>query len=252
MNILCIIQARAGSTRLPRKVLHELEGKSVLEHVINRVKQSKTVTEVIVATTFSWDDIAIVKLCAEQGIRVFCGSEDDVLDRFYQAAKIVKPDHVVRITADCPLMDPAVIDLVIKQHLTCQADYTTNTNPETFPDGEDVEVFTFASLKKAWSDANLLSEREHVTPYIRKNPSLFKLANVKWSTDLSQKRWTLDNPVDFDFIKHIYQGLYKKNPLFSMQDVLDFLAAHPELEDINSGINRNEGYVKSLNNDKSI
>jgi spore coat polysaccharide biosynthesis protein SpsF (cytidylyltransferase family) len=250
MSILGIIQARVGSTRLPRKVLLDLEGKTVLEHVVCRVKQSTKITDILVATTLSWDDLAIVKLCAENGILVFCGSVDDVLDRYYQAAKIVKPDHIVRITADCPLMDPAVIDMVIMQHLSVGADYSTNTNPETFPDGEDVEVISFECLKQAWEKADLLSEREHVTPFIRKNPSKFKLSNIEWTSDLSKKRWTIDNPEDYEFIKLIYQKLYKNNHSFNMQAILDYLSAHPEIEKINSKIGRNEGYAKSIRKDK--
>jgi spore coat polysaccharide biosynthesis protein SpsF len=251
-NILAVIQARLGSTRLPGKVLLGLEGKTVLEHVALRVKASRFVDKVIVATTLSPEDRKIVVLCKSCGIAVFCGSTEDVLDRFYQAVLPINPSHIVRITGDCPLMDPKVIDEVIKQHLAEKSDYTTNTLKETYPDGEDVEIFTFTALQKAWENARLSSEREHVTPYIRKNPVLFKLASVENKEDLGSKRWTIDNPEDYEFIKKIYKALYKKNNLFGADEILAFLKRNPELEKINQHIIRNEGYAKSLEDDKTM
>lgn len=251
-KILAIIQARVGSTRLPGKVLNMIEGKMVLEHVIDRVQAAKLVNEVIVATTINKEDLAIVKLCAELGIRVFCGSENDVLDRFYQAAMLYDANHIVRITADCPLMDPEIIDQVIDRHLAEHADYTSNILQETYPDGEDVEVMTFAALKKAWLEAKLTSEREHVTPYIRKNLFLFKLDSVVNAENLSNKRWTLDNKEDYEFIKGIYADLYKNKKIFHMKDILAFIAKNKHLEKINHHITRNEGMLKSIREDKNI
>jgi len=251
---VAIIQARLGSTRLPRKVLIQLEGKTVLEHVVARVKASRLVDHIMVATTNSGKDNEIVRLCRLLGVQVYTGSEDDVLDRFYQAAKLFKSRNIdiVRITADCPLIDPEVINKVIELHLRGKADYTTNTLPETFPDGEDVEVFTFAALEKTWKSATLDSEREHVTPYIRKNLSEFKTSNLRCEADLSKKRWTLDEERDSEFIKTIYKDLYRKNKLFGMEDILKYIKKHPEVENINKGIIRNEGYLKSLKEDKEI
>jgi spore coat polysaccharide biosynthesis protein SpsF (cytidylyltransferase family) len=251
MKIIAIIQARLGSTRLPGKVLLDLEGRTVLEHVVRRVKSSKHVDDVIVATTINMDDLEIVKLCTNLGIRVYCGSEDDVLDRYYQTARRFKADHIVRITSDCPLIDPVVIDEVIKLHFLDEADYSTNTIKETYPDGEDVEVFTFEALKQTWKNANLASEREHVTPYLRKNPA-FKIASLESKKDLSNKRWTLDNPEDYEFIKLIYKNLYNKNQLFGMEEILKFIDRNPEVEMINKSITRNEGYLKSLKEDKTL
>jgi len=251
MKIIAIIQARLGSTRLPGKVLLDLEGRTVLEHVIRRVKSSKLVNNVIVGTTINKDDLEIVKLCADLGINVYCGSEDDVLDRYYQTARLFKADHIVRITSDCPLIDPMVIDEVITLHMREKADYTSNTLKETYPDGEDIEVFTFAALKEAWKRAKLSSEREHVTPFMRKNPA-FKLSNLEYNNDLSHKRWTLDNPEDYDFIKLIYQNIYTKNPDFGMEEILEFIDKNPDIEKINRNINRNEGYLKSLKEDKTL
>jgi spore coat polysaccharide biosynthesis protein SpsF (cytidylyltransferase family) len=249
---IAIIQARLGSTRLPRKVFIKLEGKTVLEHVVARVKASRLVDEVIVATTNLPRDNEIVELCVLLGVRVYAGSENDVLDRYYQAAKPFNSGNtdIVRITADCPLIDPAVIDKVIELHLKAGADYTTNTLSETFPDGEDVEVFTFSALEKAWKCARLGSEREHVTPYIKNNRSGFKVSDFKNGADLSDLRWTLDEDRDAEFIKAVYQKLYNNNNLFGVDDILECLVKYPELKNLNKGIVRNAGYLKSLNADK--
>ena len=252
MNILAIIQARMDSTRLPNKVLLDLAGKTVLEHVVERVKRSKMIDDIVVATTISPNDLDIVKLCSNKEIRVFCGSEDDVLDRYYQLAKLIKPEHIVRITADCPMIDPEIIDQVIQLHVDNKSDYTSNTLKETYPDGEDIEVFRFKALRTAWENANLLSEREHVTPYIINNPDLFKLENLENKIDLSQKRWTLDEPKDFEFIKKVFSNVYVDNNNFTMNSVLKFLEENPNIESINQHIARNEGYAKSLTEDKKI
>lgn len=252
MSVIAIVQARMGSTRLPGKVLLNLEDKTVLEHVIRRIEASEHVDDVVVATTISKADLRIVELCAHLGISVYCGSENDVLDRYYQAAKLFKADTIIRITSDCPVIDPIIIDEVISLHLKTNADYTSNTLKETYPDGQDIEVFTFASLKTAWVDANLASEREHVTPYIRNNPDFFKYASLEHKEDLSQKRWTLDNTEDLDFLRLVYKYLYNKNQLFGMADILKLIIEKPEIEHINQHIIRNEGYLKSLKEDKTL
>ena len=247
-----MVQARMGSTRLPNKVLMELEGKSILEHAINRISAAEHIDEAVIVTTIEKRDLAIVGKCAELGIRVFCGSENDVLDRFYQAAKLLKPDHVVRALCDCPLADPKVVDKIIETHLEAGVDYTSNTIKPTYPDGIDLEVFTFNALKTAWKEAKLSSEREHVTPYIYKHPEKFKLLNVEHEKDVSKKRWTVDEEKDYEFVKQIYKCLYPGNNLFGIELVLKFLEDHPELEKINQGFERNEGYAKSLNEDKEV
>ena len=252
MYTVAIIQARISSTRLPGKVLKKIEGKTVLEHVATRVKVAKNLDDVIVATTMRKEDLKIVKLCSNLGISVFCGSEDDVLDRYYQTARLFKANHIIRITADCPLIDPMVIAKVIELYFKKNADYATNGMPETFPDGLDTEVFSFKTLKRAWENAKLSSEREHVTPYIRKNPNIFKIVNLKCNVDLKDKRWTIDEPEDLKFIKIIYKNLYLRDSLFGMNKILDFLKKHPEIEEINRNIIRNEGYLKSLKKDKII
>jgi len=252
MNTVAIIQARISSTRLPEKVLKIIEGKTVLEHVINRVRAAKNIDDMVVATTVKKEDLEIVKLCASLGISVFCGSEDDVLDRYYQTAKLFKAGHIVRITSDCPLIDPQIIEEVIELYFQKKADYASNTMPETFPDGLDTEVFSYKTLKKAWKNAKLSSEREHVTPYIRKYPNIFKIVNLKCEYNLNDKRWTLDEPEDFKFIKIIYKNLYLEDSLFGMIKILDFLKKNPEIGELNKNIIRNEGYLKSLEKDKII
>lgn len=249
---VAIIQARMGATRLPGKVLLDLEGTTVLEHVINRVKASKLVDLVVVATTVDKKDLKIAALCAELGVSVYCGSEADVLDRYYQAAKLFKAENVVRITADCPVMDPQVIDEVLALHLRTKADYTSNTLKETYPDGQDVEVFTFEALKYAWKHARLASEREHVTPFVRKHSELFTYATLEYKEDLSNKRWTLDNAEDFEFLKQVYKHLYLKNNLFGMDDLLALVKEKPDIEMINQHIVRNAGFKKSLKEDKLL
>lgn len=233
MKASIIVQARMGSTRLPRKVLLEALGKSMLEHLVDRLKLAKAADRIIIATTDVKEDDEIAALAYGLRVAAYRGSEKDVLDRFYQAAGLFGMKHIVRITADCPLMDPKVVDNIIDNYFSSEADYCSNVLERTFPDGEDVEVFSFNALEKSWSEAKLPFEREHVTPYMRKHPELFKLVNLKNGENISYKRWTLDKEEDFILIKRILEELYPKNPCFGMQDVLDFLKKNPELEEIN-------------------
>jgi spore coat polysaccharide biosynthesis protein SpsF (cytidylyltransferase family) len=250
MNI-AIIQARLASTRLPRKVLLPLGADTVLNWVIRRVRAASLLDDVWVVTSVSPEDKAIVRACAEQGANVFLGSQHDVLDRYYQLARhLPKPCNVVRITADCPLIDALVIDDVVRTHVSEQNDYTSNTLTPTYPDGEDVEVFTFDALQAAWKDAALLSEREHVTPFIKNHPSVFKLGNVANDVDLSGKRWTIDEEADYIFLKKIFEDLGARSGEFGMREVLSYLARNPQHEEVNSRIIRNEGYLASLRKDK--
>jgi len=251
-KVLAIIQARMGSTRLPGKVLLPLAGKSVLEHVIMRVQKAEKVSRIIVATSISKDNERIVDACKRLSVGIFRGSEEDVLDRFYRASLTIRPDHVIRITADCPMIDPEVIDNVISRHLKDKADYTSNTIEFTYPDGEDVEIFKMIALKEAWKNAKLSSQREHVTPYIKANPQIFKILNVAYRINLSKKRWTLDQEKDYRFLIKIFDNLYPSNHFFGMDEILKFLEKNPRIKKINSGIARNEGYLKSLKKDKTI
>lgn len=249
MKTLAIIQARLGSTRLPGKTLLDLLGKPILQHVVERVSSASLVDGVIVATTTNEEDKKIIEVCTQLNVNVYAGSTEDVLDRFFQAAKYFPAENIVRITADCPLADPVVIDSVVSLHFQSKADYTSNVLEEVYPDGEDVEVFTFAALERAWRETKMKSEREHVTLYFRQHPELFKLQQKGYHQNLHGKRWTVDEPADYEFIKAVYNKLYTKNPLFGMKDVLCLLEKHPELEQINAGFLRDEGLIKSLKND---
>ena len=173
MNVILITQARVGSTRLPNKVLKKINGKTLLEIHIERIKKSKLIDKIIIATTTKKNDNIICDIAIKSGVFYFKGSENDVLDRFYQAVKNYKPNFIVRLTSDCPLIDPVLIDNVVQNAINLNLDYYSNTLLECFPDGQDIEVIKFNSLKTAWQNAKLKSEREHVTPYIRKNSSFF-------------------------------------------------------------------------------
>jgi spore coat polysaccharide biosynthesis protein SpsF (cytidylyltransferase family) len=242
-----------GSTRLSGKVMLEISGKPVLWHVINRVSKSKLIDWLVVATTTNCEDDTIEKFCNQIHIPVYRGSEDDVLDRYYQCARKFDIENIVRITADCPLHDSSVIDLVIERYRQGNYDYVSNIDPPTYPDGIDVEVFSFQALDSAWRDASLVSEREHVTPYIRKHRDIFKISNVTNKENLSSYRWTLDQAEDFEFIQKIYRKFKESNvDEFYMKDIIGLLEKNPELISINSAIKRNEGYIKSVNKDKVV
>ena len=250
MTILALVQARLSSSRLPGKVLKTLSGKPMLIQQISRIRHSKLIDKMLVVTSTDSTDDLLVNELQKNNIEVFRGDLNDVLDRFYQAAKVHNPKHVVRLTGDCPLADPAVIDLVIEQHINSNADYTTNTNPPTFPDGLDVEIMKYSVLCTAWLEAELPSEREHVTPYIRNNPEIFNLRNVLNDIDYSSYRWTVDEPEDFEFVKSVYEALYKDSSYFGMNEVIQLKNDFPKKFEINANIERNEGLKKSLEADK--
>lgn len=250
MTNLAIIQARVGSKRLPGKVLEKICKKTVIRHVVDRVKQSKTIDKIFVATTHKAEDLVLIKECLSAGYNIFCGSEHDVLDRYYQLAKLEKPDNIIRITSDCPVIDPAIIDLVVLEHLDNMADYTCNTMITPFPDGQDVEVFSFNTLEETWNNATLQSDREHVTPYIKFNKGNFKLHFIESIEELSSLRLTLDEEADLELLKLIFNSLYKKNPYFSLEEIIHFLQMNPKIKKINSALVRESGYHKSLKEDE--
>jgi spore coat polysaccharide biosynthesis protein SpsF len=247
--ILCIIQARMSSTRLPGKVLKPILGIPMLLRQIERVHRSKRIDQVILATSNTVDDDPIEELCEKNKIAIYRGSLNDVLDRFYQAALLTKPSHVVRITGDCPVIDPSIVDQVIRLHLEGDYDYTSNIQVPTYPDGLDVEVFRFTALEKAWQEAALPSEREHVTPFIRNHPELFRHGSIQNSIDLSGLRWTVDEAEDFEVIRQVYETLYPQKNDFGMTDILRLMDERPELQVMNQKFMRNEGYQKSLRKD---
>lgn len=248
--ILAILQARYSSSRLPGKVLRPLLEKPMLYRQIERIKQARRIDALVVATSTAPSDDAIEAMCVDYGLQCYRGSLDDVLDRFYQAATKFKADHVVRLTGDCPLCDPSLIDQVIEKHVGGGFDYTSNVLPPTYPDGLDIEIFRYTALKAAWTEAKLTSEREHVTPFIHGQPKRFAQGSVQGTRNLSHLRWTVDDPADFELVEKIYQSLYPKSPKFTTQDVLNFLEANKELMDLNKNTTRNEGFTKSLRKDE--
>ena len=251
MKIVAIIQARMGSQRLRGKSLADIAGQPLLGHVIDRVRGSKLINDVVLATTDQPVDMALVEYCATKNVQSYRGSVDDVLDRYYHAAMRGGADVVVRVTADDPFKDPEVIDHVIGELIADpETDYASNTIKPTFPEGLDTEVFRFSSLDRAWREAKLPSEREHVTPYIWKNPAKFKVHSVEHPVDLSKMRWTLDYEKDLEFARAVYARLYKGN-VFLMQSILKLLEAEPAIAAINQGFERNAGYLKSLSKEKS-
>lgn len=247
--ILAILQARVSSTRLPGKVLKRIIDKPMLLRQIERIRRAKLIDKLIVATSLNLTDNPIETLCKENDIAYYRGSLDDVLDRFYQAAKPFNADHIVRLTGDCPLIDPQVIDDVISNHIHGDCAYTSNTIEPTYPNGLDTEVFQYKCLEQAWKEAILPSQREHVTPFIYQQPNRFKIGSFKNNIDLSRLRWTVDEPADFELISIIYNNLYNKNPKFTTNDILAFLDSHPDLKTMNTHHERNEGYKKSLEKD---
>ena len=242
-----IIQARTGSTRLPRKVIAKIEKRPLIWHVINRVKKVKGV-KIILATTIRQEDKILLKIAKDSKILSFAGDADDVLKRYYDCAVLYNCDPIIRITADCPLIDPNVIQKMLKIFQSHTYDYVTNTLPSSFPDGLDTEIFSFKTLQEAYEKAKMNSEREHVTPYIRKNKKKFKIFNYINSTDLSHNRWVVDQIEDLKLVRKIYAKM-RPNLTFGFQDTLKIILKNPKMVHINSGIKRNEGYLRSLKND---
>ncbi len=237
MTVAAIIQARMGSTRLPGKVLKPIIGKPILWHVVNRTRQARLVDKVIVATTTLEDDQPIVDLCTSEGWLCFRGSENDLLDRYYQAASHYGADVIVRITSDCPLIDPGVVDKVVGEFLKGRSrlDYVSNGLPHrTYPRGLDTEVFSFATLKKAWSEDADPAWREHVTPYIYRHPELFRLGGVTNPADYSHMRWTVDTIEDLTLVSKIYD--YFNRADFTWQEALEVVQDHPDWLEINKHI----------------
>lgn len=245
-----IVQARMGSTRLPGKVLARVAGRPLLEHVVRRTRAARLLDEVLVATTTSAEDDEIVRWCEENGVPSYRGSVDDVLDRYCSAARRREYDPVVRITADCPLIDPALIDHAIEAYQEGNHDYVTNALEPTFPDGLDVEVFSAAALQTAHQEARLASEREHVTAFIINHPERFRMLNLKNNRDLGGLRWTVDEPADLRFVEAVYQ--LAQNPDVTTEGVLALMRQHPELAQLNANIPRNEGYLRSLQKDRLV
>jgi spore coat polysaccharide biosynthesis protein SpsF (cytidylyltransferase family) len=248
MNIVAIIQARCGSSRLPNKVLMDIAGEPMFSRVVQRVRQARTLTEVVLATSTDRRDEPLAALATRLGVRFWRGSENDVLNRFVDAANAFNADIVVRLTADCPLLDATVIDHIVQVFEEIEGlDYASNTLNCTYPDGLDVEVIRLDALIRAHLEARLPSEREHVTPYISKHPELFSLRNVTHTPDLSVYRLAVDEAVDLEVVRQIYQHF--REPNFTFMDVIRFLVENPEVQQLNHNLERNEGYRRALQDD---
>jgi len=247
--ILAILQARVSSTRLPCKVLKPILGAPMILRQIERIKRAEYIDKLILATSTDQSDDELSELCQQHGIECLRGSLNDVLDRFYQVAVRYTPDHIVRLTGDCPLTDPQVIDEVIQTHLSGQYDYTSNTVEPTYPDGLDVEIFRLSCLERAWKEASLTSQKEHVTLFFHQHSELFNIGSVKNTVDLSKLRWTVDELEDFTLVNKIYEQLYPNNSSFSTSEILNYLNSNEDVKEINSHFKRNDGLKKSLQQD---
>lgn len=252
MKAAAMIQARCGSSRLPGKILMDLCGKPVLRRVIERVRRSRFVDEVFVVTSIGRENLPVLELCASLGVRVYAGAEEDVLDRYYQLARLIRPDYVVRVTADCPCFDWELLDQAASS-MAADAAYLSDFG-ETLPDGLDLEIIRFDALERSWREARLASEREHMTQYIRKHPQLFPAQDFRSPIEgIGRLRWTLDEAEDLTLIQTIYEhfcGLGKED--FLTRDILDYLRENPGLSRINEKYARNEGLAKSLRKDRLI
>ncbi len=237
MKVVAIIQARMGSTRFPGKVLKDIEGETMLARVVNRLRRTFLINETLVATTDGAADDVIVAECRKASVPVCRGDENDVLERYYRAAQLSKAEAVVRITSDCPLIDPEVTDETIAAFLKDRPDYACNTLTRSYPRGLDTEVMSVAALSRASQEARKPHEREHVTPYIYENPAKFKILPVTGNVDHSSHRWTVDTPEDLEFVRAIYARLKdKENGAFSWRDVLALLEREPALLELNRSV----------------
>ena len=254
-----------GSSRLPKKVMLPLSGKPLLLRMYERVRAARYTDTIIIATTEEKCDDPIVKLCNENSIKYFRGHSTDLLERHYKAALPFNPDAVVKIPSDCPLIDPNIIDKVLKYYIDNKDnfDFVSNLHPATYPDGNDVEIFSAGALKDAWLNSKKGLEREHTTPYFWDNQDTFNVGNIVWESgkDFSMShRFTIDYELDYLFIAKVYEELYTKNKIFTLQNILDLLDEKPEIKKINeryAGVNWYRNHLDELktitkNNTKNI
>lgn len=254
MKYLAMIQARCGSVRLPNKVLKDLCGKPQLQRVIERVQRAKAVDEVMVVTSIDKANLPILRLCADMGIRAGVGSEEDVLDRYYQTARLLNPEYVIRITGDCPLADPGLIDLAVSQ-MKSDTDYCGNSVSATFADGLDIEIIRYEALARSWKEAVHSFEREHVTQYIIRHPELFHCVDFLSPVgDFGNHRWTVDEPEDFELAEKIYGYFINEvgTEEFDYKEILRYLDEHPEVAAVNKKFRRNEGLDISIREDRIV
>jgi len=254
-----IIQARMGSIRLPKKTMMRIQNKPLLYYTIKQVQASTKISKIIIATTTLHEDLEIVDFAKSLGLEFYCGKPLDVLDRFYQCAKVNSIDKIVRITPDDPFIDPSIIDNVIEKFESDDFDYVSNTITKKentwshdlngFPYGLAIEVICFTALEKTWKNAIKPSEREHVTSYMINNPQLFKLGSIKNTQDFSDIRLTVDYKEDFELATKIINH-FQPNEIFNMEKIVKYIRENPSLKKINSNYSFNEGYEKSLKEDK--
>jgi spore coat polysaccharide biosynthesis protein SpsF len=236
------------STRLPGKILSLLDGTNTsLSYTINQLRECKSLGKIVVATTINAEDDIIENFAKKNKIDVFRGDSDDVLSRYYHCAKHYSLSSILRVTGDCPLIDPTIVEKGISIFLKNTYDYVTNTFPRTFPDGNEIEIFSFSALELAYKNAILPSEREHVTPYFRNNKEKFKIHNFSHDENISHLRWTLDYDVDLKLIKILISKIHTR-PIH-MTNILEILKNEPDLIKINQAHKPNEGYFKSLKDD---
>jgi len=244
--ILAILQARMTSQRLPGKVLRTILGRPMLELQIERILRCKKIDQLLVATSINQADNPIEALCRKLEIPYFRGDLANVLDRFYQAARQYNPEHIVRLTGDCPLTDPMLIDELVDFYMTRGCDYASNCQEPTLPDGLDAEIFSFEMLALTWKEAKLPSHLEHVTQFINSQPQRFAIACYKYHQDLSHYRWVVDEPEDLEFVRRIYEKLYPLKPEFGTEDIIALLKRDTKLVEINQRFKRNEGMKQSF------
>lgn len=243
MKIVAIIQARCGSSRFPNKIFAEISGKPLIWHVVNRLKYSETINDILIATTTNHLDDKLVEWANNNNVKIFRGDENNVLNRYYEASKSIGADVIIRITADDPFKEPNIIDKAVRKLIELRADFVCNNNPPSFPEGLDVEVFTKNAINIAENNSVSSFEREHVTQYFYKNSSCFKIYNISNDINLSYLRWTIDTDVDLKMVKQIYSHLYiSDKQIFYMNDIIGLLEKYPEIKTINMSVQRSEMY----------
>lgn len=245
MSVHAIIQARCGSTRFPAKVFADINGMPLIWHVVDRLRHAKKIDKIIIATTVSPKDDRIEEWCKENGVDFFRGSEENVLNRYYSASEAFPSDYVVRITADDPFKEPSVVDAVITKLIDEGYDHVTDNLPPSFPEGLDCEAFTKKALDQSERDAETDFEREHVTQYIYHHPEIFKIGNVSCDRNLSHLRWTIDKEVDLEMVRAVYAKRNHNNTgILLMDEIFQILKDNPEIEKINSEVERSAMYKK--------
>lgn len=244
MEVSAIIQARVSSSRLPNKIFAQISGKPLIWHAVDRLKRSKRITKIAVATTTNPADDVLEKWCRENKIEVFRGSEEDVLSRYFHAAKSMGAETIVRITSDDPFKDPEIIDSVIGMFEKNKLDFAYNNNPPSFPEGLDVEVFSMEALERAQAESRDPYEREHVTQYFYRHPEKFRQMNLANKEDRSSLRWTIDTKEDLGMARAVYAELYEEGKIFLMGDILRLIRERPEIATMNSGVKRSAMYEK--------